>query len=147
MYIRSTLMAFALVFAAFSSAASAAQADDPVEIAALAGTSVSAADAIAAVEKLGSGKVVELTLEASGAAHYAITAMAADGAETNYVVDANTGAVVEVGEAWVDTGDGDGEAMDDGPQGHDQGDGDGETNDDGQDEGDADGETNDGPQG
>jgi len=144
MHIRSTLVAAVLTLAAFSGVASAQQADDPAEIASLASVSVSAADAIAAVEKIGGGKVVELSLDAAGAAHYAVTVMATDGTETNYVVDANTGAVVQVGEAWSDKGDGDGETMDD--TSTDNGDGDGETADDAQgqqDQGDGDGETND----
>lgn len=142
MYIRSTLIAAALTLAAFSGVASAQQADDPSEIASLASVTVSATDAIAAAEKAGSGKVVELTLDASGAPHYAITLLAIDGTETNYVVDAMTGAVVQVGENWSDSGDG--EAMDDGPNANDQGDGDGETNDDGAKASDqGDGETND----
>jgi len=139
MYIRSYVVAAALTLVAFSGIASAQQSDDPTEIAALASVSVSAADAIVAVEKLGKGTVVELTLETSGAPHYAITTLATDGTETNYVVDARTGAAVEVGEAWSDKDDGDGETMDDGPQSDDEQGSDGETNDDGQ----ADGETND----
>ena len=144
MHIRNTLIAAALTLAAFSGVASAQQADDPIEIAALAGVSVSATDAVAAVEKLASGKVVELSLEAAGAAHYAVTVMAADGTEANYVVDARTGAVVQVGDAVSDNGDGDGETMDDAANDH--GGGDGETADDTQgshDQGDGDGETND----
>ncbi len=144
MQIRSTLIAAALTLAAFSGVASAQQADDTAEIAALASVTVSASDAVAAVEKLSNGKVVELSLEAGGAAHYSATAMTADGTETNYVVDATTGAVVQVGDAVSDNGDGDGETMDDAQT--DRGDGDGEAADDAagsQDQGDGDGETND----
>ncbi len=146
MYFRSTLIAAALTIAAFSGVANAEQTDDPAEISALASVTVSATDAIAAAEKAGNGKVVELTLEASGAPHYAITLQAADGTETNYVVDAMTGAAVQVGEASADNGDGDGETMDDVANANDQRDGDGETMDDGpnaNDQGDGDGETND----
>lgn len=93
---------------------------------------VDAAAAIAAVEKLGHGRVVELTLAGHGAAAtYSVTLQSDDGTETNYVVDAVTGAVVQTGEAWSSDeparGDGDGEAQDDGPNGgQDSGDGDGE---------------------
>jgi len=128
MTIRAYLVAAALAAYAVSGAAHAQQADDATEVAALASLSVNAADAIAAAEAAGSGKVVELFLSASGAPHYAVTLMAADGTETNFVVDANTGAVVQVGEAWSD-GDGDGETADDGPDGEGK---DGESDDDGQ---------------
>ena len=130
-----TNLAAAILIAASlaSGAADAEQNDHAAEASAVAGATVSASEAIAAVEKLGSGKVVELNLEGHGGAIvYAITLMGTDGAETNYVVDAKTGAVVETGEAWSDDqGDGDGETQDDGPngEGQDQGDGDGETND------------------
>lgn len=116
-----------------SGAAYAEQNDQASETSALAGATVSAGEAIAALEKLGSGKVVELTLEGHGTAIvYVVTLMNTDGTETNYVVDAKSGAVVETGEASSnDQGDGDGEIQDDGPDGHgqDQGDGDGEAND------------------
>ena len=130
-----TNLAAAILIAASlaSGAAHAEQNDQAAETAALAGATVSASEAIAAVEKLGSGKVVELALEGHGTAVvYAITLMNIDGTETNYVVDGKTGAVVETGDARSDDqGDGDGETQDDGPNGHggDQGDGDGETND------------------
>lgn len=102
-----------------------------------------AAAAVAAVESVGKGKVVELALQVNGTAVvYAITLMAEDGSETNFVVDAKNGNVVEIGDIWTDEGDGDGETMDDGPQ--DQGDGDGETLDDGPgSQGDGDGEVQD----
>jgi uncharacterized membrane protein YkoI len=110
----------------------AQQNDQAAETAALAGATITATEAIAAVEKAGNGKVVELTLEGHGTAIvYTITLMHPDGSEANYAVDARTGAVVETGEAASDDqGDGDGEVMDDGPQqGQDQGYGDGEAND------------------
>lgn len=113
--------------------AHAEQNDKASEISALAAAKLDAAAAIAAVEKLGNGRVVELTLEGHGAAvTYAVTLQADDGTETNYVVDAVTGAVVQTGEAWSNDepagGDGDGEVGDDGANGaQDGGDGDGET--------------------
>jgi hypothetical protein len=131
----------------FGAVAHAEQNDQGAEIAAATTAKIDAVAAIGAVEKQGNGKVVELALEGHGAAvTYAVTLMAADGTETNYVVDALTGAVVQTGEAWSDQKDG-GEVQDDGPNAQDMGDGDGETNDDGpnggQDQGDGDGETND----
>lgn len=134
MTFRTNFAAAILIAASLASGAAFAEQNDQVaETSALAAATVSATEAIAAVEKLGNGKVVELALEGHGAAIvYSITLMGTDGAETNYVVDAKTGAVVETGEAWSnDQGDGDGEAQNDGPDGHgqDQGDGDGEAND------------------
>jgi len=130
-----TNLAAAILIAAslVGGAAHAEQNDQAAETSAVAGATVTASEAIAAVEKLGTGKVVELTLEGQGTAIvYAVTLMGTDGTETNYEVDAKTGAVVETGEARSDDqGDGDGETQDDGPGGHgqDQGDGDGEAND------------------
>lgn len=96
----------------------------------LGAATVDAATAIAAVEKLGHGRVVELTLAGHGAAAtYSVTLQSDDGTETNYVVDAVTGAVVQTGEAWSsdEPARGDGEAQDDGPNGgQDSGDGDGD---------------------
>lgn len=140
MYIRSTIVALALTLSALSGAAHAGPTDDQTESAALANVSVTAADAIAAVVKLNGGTVVELSLDASGTPHYAVSSVASDGSEANFVVDAKTGAVVEVGNAWSDNRGGDGEAMD----GAEQDGRDGEINDGGQsqtDPGDGDGET------
>ncbi len=134
MTFRTNLAAAILVAASLASgAAFAEQNDQAAETSAVAAATVSATEAIAAVEKLGNGKVVELSLDGHGTGVvYAITLINTEGTETNYVVDAKTGAVVETGEASSDDqGDGDGETQDDGPDGHgqDQGDGDGEAND------------------
>ncbi len=134
MTFRTKLAAAMLIAASLAGGvAHAEQNDQAAETAAVAAATISAGGAIAAVEKLGSGKVVELTLEAHGSAVvYAVTLLNSDGTESNYVVDGKSGAVVETGEASTDEqGDGDGETRDDGPNGHDQdqGDGDGETSD------------------
>ncbi|MDB5529580.1 MAG: hypothetical protein JWR51_2683 [Devosia sp.] len=84
------LVLSAPVTAAFAQADMVAPND--TEMQALSATKIAAADAVAAVETASGGKVVELSLdmEASGPG-YRITAVAKDGTETNYVVDATTG--------------------------------------------------------
>ena len=82
------VMAMTTVPAAF-----AAQSEQP-ETAALSGTTVTVADAVAAVEAKGQGKVVELTLAGSATAPvYNVTAQMPDGTENNFTVDAKTGKV------------------------------------------------------
>lgn len=85
------LVLTAPVTAAFAQAGSAA-APDNAEMQALSATTVNAADAVAAVETASGGKVVELSLDMEASAPaYQVTAVAKDGTETNYVVDATTG--------------------------------------------------------
>lgn len=58
----------------------------------LAATKISASEAIATVENTSGGKVVEFTLDMDGTApSYQVTALASDGTESNYLVDAVTG--------------------------------------------------------
>lgn len=127
-----SILMLALASALGVSTAFAAPSEATVEGSALANVSVSAADAIAAVEAKGTGKVVEFTLLSEGnTSVYHVTTLTPDGAETNYAVDAKTGAVVAtVDIASNDSGDGDGEYADDAKGTGDTGDGDGETNDD-----------------
>lgn len=62
------------------------------EMQALTASKVAAADAVATVETASGGKVVELSLDMEAATPaYRVTAVAKDGAETNYMVDATTG--------------------------------------------------------
>ncbi len=122
-------LALAMVVATGGFAAMAAPNEAIAEAAALGAVTVSVTDAIAAVEAKGTGKVVELALLHEGnVAVYHVTTLLPDGTETNYAVDATTGAVV----ATVDVGQGeDGEQAD----GRDQDDGNG---------GDGDGDVQDG---
>lgn len=68
-------------------------APNDTEMQAVNAAKVTAADAVAAAENASSGKVVELSLniEATTPA-YRVTVVSKDGTETNYIVDATTGA-------------------------------------------------------
>jgi hypothetical protein len=84
------LVLTAPVTAAFAQAGSAAP--NGAEMQALSATTVTTADAVAAVETASGGKVVELSLDMQASAPaYQVTAVAKDGTETNYLVDATTG--------------------------------------------------------
>ncbi len=72
------------------------------EVSALAAASVTAADAIASVEAQSKGRVVELALAAAGTSPiYNVTVQMPDGTESNFTVDARTGAIA----ASADAGD------------------------------------------
>ena len=103
-------IAIALLIASGGQAVFAAQtaatSDAALEAGILAGVTVPAADAIAAVETKDTGKVVELTLMSEGpTAVYQLTTLMADGTETNYAVDAKTGAVVTTIDTHQDSAD------------------------------------------
>ena len=144
-------VALALLATVFGSAAFAQQQNHaqpntvPVEAAAEAAAvgavSVTLADAIASVEAMNSGKVVEAALVTADATSvYQITTLQPDGTETNYAVDAKSGAVVTTVDQQDEGDDNEGgyETRDDGDQGEanegltegPNGDGDGETQDD-----------------
>ena len=109
MCMRSTLPLAALLMVVTSwYSASAAPGDSASEASALASVTVSPADAIAAVEAKGTGKVVEMVLLSEGAAAvYQITTLMPDGTETNYAVDAKTGSVVTTVDVHDEDGDDD----------------------------------------
>lgn len=66
---------------------------DVSEQQALAATKISASEAIATVEAASGGKVVEFTLDVDGTVpSYQVTVLGTDGTESNYLVDAVTGA-------------------------------------------------------
>ncbi len=84
-----------LVVAPGLAAAQAPTMHEPTEQQAITAATVSATEAVAAAEKLGKGKVTELSLDMEGATpRYRVTLAAADGTETNYMVDATTGMAV-----------------------------------------------------
>jgi hypothetical protein len=86
------VLAFLLVATA-SSAAFAATSNN-ADSSALSGATVSAAEAVAAVEANGRGRVVELALAGPALAPmYNITVQTPDGTESNFTVDAKTGKV------------------------------------------------------
>lgn len=86
------LVLLGLLAAPGMAAAQAPTMNEPTEQQAMTTATVSAAQAAAAAEKLGKGKVTELSLDMEGATPgYRVTLVAADGAETNYLVDAITG--------------------------------------------------------
>jgi len=113
-----TLVLLGLVAAPGLAAAQAPTMNEPTEQQAITAAAVSAAEAVAGAEKLGKGKVTELSLDMEGAAPgYRVTLSAADGTETNYLVDATTGTATLVLEPkQVEQGldsDQDGETADD----------------------------------
>ena len=92
-----TLVLLGLVAAPGLAAARPSTMNEPTEQQAITAATVSATEAVAAAEKLGKGKVTELTLDMEGAAPgYRVTLAAADGTETNYLIDATTGTAVLV---------------------------------------------------
>jgi|GEM_PF-6676127 len=93
------------------------------EVSALAATSVTAADATASVEAQSKGKVVELTLATAGAsAVYNVTVQMPDGTESNFTVDAKTGAIAPSADAGDKQSADNGSEPEDGP-GNDSGEG------------------------
>ncbi len=90
-----TIVAAALLMLSLSGAALAAgNAADPAEIKVLALATVTAADAVAAVETNSGGKVAELVLEdQNGKPEYRISVIKSDGSELTFLVDGMTGAV------------------------------------------------------
>lgn len=129
MHIKSAAIAVALILATGGYSAFA-QSGSAVEAAALDAVTVTLAEAVSAVEAKNTGKVVEAALVTEGTTSvYQITTMQTGGTETNYAVDASSGAVV----VTVDMEDGHGKQGDEGPDGKNDGpngDGDGETQDD-----------------
>lgn len=109
-----------------------AQSEAATEATAVEAAKVTLAEAVASVEAKNTGKVVEAALVTEGTASvYLITTLQADGTETNYAVDATSGAIVVTVDMQGDHQDGQG---DEGPEGQNDGpnsDGDGETQDDG----------------
>ncbi|MBN9306007.1 MAG: hypothetical protein BGO82_00750 [Devosia sp. 67-54] len=99
----------AFLLAAAASSASFAVTSSSAESSALSGATVSVAEAVAAVEANGQGKVVELALAGSASAPvYNVTVQMPDGTESNFTVDARTGKVA----ASTDVADNQGNAAD-----------------------------------
>ena len=97
---------------------------DVSEQQALAATKITATEAIATVEAASGGKVVELTLDMDGTvASFQVTVLGPDGTESNYLVDAVTGAATVApadesdDEQSTDRGEGDDEGQDEGSEG------------------------------
>lgn len=131
MHIKSAAsLAVALLVATGGYAAFAAQNESAVEAAALDQVTVTLAEAVATVEAQNTGTIVEAALlSESGASVFHITTLQPDGTETNYAVDARTGAVVttvDVAGEEDDDNEHNGEGRNEGPNG----DGDGESQDD-----------------
>lgn len=99
-----SLLLAASVAVAATSAYSAGN-EQGAEAAALGTVKLSITDAIAAVTAKNTGQVVEAMLSANGAmAVYEVTTLMADGTETSYTVDAQTGDVVAAPDAQQDQG-------------------------------------------
>lgn len=99
-----SLLLAASVAVAATSAYSAGN-EQAAEAAALGTVKLSLTDAIAAVAAKDTGQVVEAMLSANGSmAVYEVTTLMADGTETTYTVDAQTGDVVAAPPAQQDQG-------------------------------------------
>jgi uncharacterized iron-regulated membrane protein len=99
----------AFLLAATASSTSFAVTSNNAESSASSGATVSVAEAVAAVEANGQGKVVELALAGSASAPvYNVTVQMPDGTESNFTVDAKTGKVA----ASADVADNQGGAVD-----------------------------------
>jgi hypothetical protein len=105
------------------------------EAAAISSATVTSAQAIATVEAKSGGKVVELQLTATASAPiYNVTAQLTDGTESNFIVDALTGAVTpstDVASGNSDDGETADAGSDDQGAGEAAGDSDGGSNEDG----------------
>ncbi|MGN6487310.1 MAG: PepSY domain-containing protein [Devosia sp.] len=126
MTFRTNLAALLALTVLSGGVAHAEQNDQAAETSAVAHATITAAEAIAAVEKQGTGKVVELALEANGpGVVYRVTLMTADGTASTFTVDATTGAVMAAGQssdnAEVAGTSTEGENADEGPESQEQG--------------------------
>jgi hypothetical protein len=95
MMIHKSILAAAVLAVGLTSAALAAtNSADPAEVKTLGLASVTAADAVSAVESTSGGKVVELTLrDQNGQPAYQVSVIKSDGTELTFLVDGLSGTV------------------------------------------------------